>query len=318
MMNIAAILRMARRPAPTPELPQTLEQIPGATPGCYAMVLGDEDYHRKAPGVSSTGLKRLLRSPAHYQAYLQEPKNDTASQRLGRAIHAWVLEQGTFDERFAVWRGGHRRGKVYEDFAHANSGRTVLSEQEMRQVQGAGHALLNNSAFPMRGFLEGVRDDQGVFQVEPARTEFSIFWTDEETGVQCKVRLDALRLAAPVLALDIKSTDDARPHAFTRQMIQLDYDLQAAFYVEGVRRFTGCECPFLFAAVEVDPPYGVVFYGMSPQHDLMVNGRRKFSHALRLKAQCDRTGQYPGYEISSVLEPQMAPWMAFEPPALAA
>jgi hypothetical protein len=168
----------------------------------------------------------------------------------------------------------------------------------------------------LRSFLEGVRDSDGSTIEAPAETEFSIFWTDEATNVQCKVRLDALRLGAPVLAFDVKTTDDAREHSFTRQLMQLDYDLQAAFYVEGVRRFTGQACPFLFGAVEDDTPHGSNFFILSPGSDLMQNGRRKMRHALQLTAECERTGAFPGYRSGEIREPQLQPWMVFEPPII--
>jgi hypothetical protein len=314
-LNVAAILRMARAPVVRAPVAISASQIRGATPGCYAMHISDAEYHSTAPGVSSTGLKKLLRSPAHYRAYLEEKDDDTQSRRLGRAIHAWVLENHVFNDKFVVWRGGARRGKAFDTFEAANTGKTILTEADVLTVQGCGQALVNDPAFPVRGFLEGMQDSDGNQVVAPAKTEFSIFWTDEETGVQCKVRLDAVRLEEPVIALDLKSTDDARPHEFTRQMLRLDYDLQAAFYVEGVRRFVGHECPFIFAAVEIDKPHGTAFYALSPGHDMMENGRRKMRHALQIKARCERENRYPGYSFASVMEPAMAPWMAFEAPA---
>ena len=310
--DIAAISRMARTARTPAAAPSPPSRLVGATPGCYALRISDDEYHHQAPGISSTGLKQLLRSPAHYQAYLQERGSDSPARRLGRAIHAWVLEPHLFDQKFAVWRAGARRGRAYADFELAHRGKTILGEAEMRAVQGCAHALLNDKTFPLRGFLEGARDGLGQPLVAPAKTEFSIFWTDEATGVQCKVRLDAVRLEDPVIAVDLKSTDDARPEAFTRQLLRLHYDLQAAFYMEGVRRFTGRECPFIFAAVEADRPHGTAFYALSPNSDLMENGRRKVRHALGLKARCDRTGKFPGYGFTQVMEPVMAPWMAFE------
>lgn len=317
-MNIAALLRLSGRVAParvgTVQPQPASAQIKGATEGCYALRISDTEYHGGAPGISSTGLKKILRSPAHYLAYLRDKDNDTAARRFGRAAHAWLLENHLFNSKFAVWRNGARRGRAYGEFEVMHQGKDILTEEEMLRVQGCANALLENPDFPLRAFLEGARDATGQIVEPPAETEFSIFWTDEETGVQCKVRLDALRLASPVLAFDLKTTDDAREPAFTRQMMQLDYDLQAAFYTEGVRRFTGQACPFMFGAVEVDAPHGNNFFILGPDSDMMANGRKKMRHALQLKAQCDRSGRYPGYQSGGIREPQLQPWMAFEAP----
>jgi hypothetical protein len=281
------------------------------------MRITDEAYHGSVPGISSTGLKKMLRSPAHYRAYRNAKHTDTNARLFGRAVHAWLLENAVFNTKFAVWRGGDRRGNAYKEFEASHARLGILTEEQMVRVQGCVQALLENAEFPLRTFLEGVRDSDGTVIEAPAQTEFSVFWVDEATKVQCKVRLDALRLGAPVLAFDLKTTDDAREHAFTRQLMQLDYDLQAAFYVEGVRRFTGQTCPFLFAAVEVDAPHGSNFFILGPDSDVMQNGRRKMRHALQLMAECERTGTFAGYRSGGIREPQLQPWMVFEAPTMA-
>jgi len=321
MKNMHAILRLAGRA--TAAVPQSDYADPachlaGATPGCFAIQgLDDEKYHRHSPGISSTGLKKLLRSPAHYRAYLEgladKAQSDTAARRFGRAAHAWLLEPALFDSKFAVWSGGARRGKAYDEFEAQHVGRTILTHEEMLQVQGCVQALLAHGDFPLQGFLRGVPADEGGLLEEPAHAEFSIFWSDADTGVACKVRLDAVRLHAPMLAFDLKTTDDARESAFMRQLMQLDYDLQAAFYVEGLERYTGASCPFVFGVAEVTAPYASAFYVVGANSELMINGRRKMRHALALKASCDASGCFPGYRVGSVRELQLMPWMAFEP-----
>jgi hypothetical protein len=321
MMKMHAILRLAGRAAAT--LPQADYADPGchlagATPGCFAIRgLDDEKYHRQSSGISSTGLKKLLRSPAHYRAYAEalgdKAQSDTAARRFGRAAHAWLLEPDQFDSKFAVWSAGARRGKAYDEFEAQHAGRTILTKEEMLQVQGCVQALLANDDFPLQSFLHGVPGEGGALLEDPALAEFSIFWTDAETGVACKVRLDAVRLRSPMLAFDLKTTDDAREPAFMRQLMQLDYDLQAAFYVEGLERYTGAGCAFVFGVAEVNAPHASAFYVVGADSELMINGRRKMRHALALKASCDASGCYPGYRAGSVRELQLLPWMVFEP-----
>jgi len=116
----------------------------------------------------------------------------------------------------------------------------------------------------------------------------------------------------PVIALDVKTCGDARPAAFTKDIMNLHYDLQAAFYMEGVRRFMGEEGTFIFVSVEADAPHATAYYALSPRHDLMLNGAKKYRHALNLYAKCKASGNWPAYEYGRVIEPQMLPWMAFD------
>lgn len=317
--NIAALHQAVwRNPAP-PSPPATCQQprrIEGATPGCYALELSDEDYHYGSAGVSSSHLKQALRSAAHYQAWLADRhRSDTPARRFGRAVHCYLLERDKFAQRYAIWRGGDRRSSGYKDFEAAHPRMTVLTEDEAGRVTGCCEALLSATEFPMRGFLEGARDDSGNWLLEPARCEFTIFWTDESTGLQCKARLDAFR-ETPLIVLDVKTCGDARPAAFERDIGNLHYDLQAAFYMEAVRRFTGQDGgTFLFAAVEADAPHAAVFYALSPTHDFMANGARKYRYALDLLARCGKAGHWPAYGFGGIVEPTMHHWQHFQPPS---
>ncbi len=287
-------------------------RIEGATPGCYAIEVSDTEYHNSVPGISSTGLKQLMRSAAHFRAWRDNRHNDsTPARRFGQAVHCKLLEPHTFDSRYTVYRGGSRRGGSYRDFKLRNANRTILSVEEMDRVEGCVSSLLETPGFPLRGYLEGAKDADGEWLVKPARKEFTILWTDEETGVLCKVRLDAIG-SDPVIAFDAKTCGDARPADFTREIAGMNYDLQAAYYMEGVRRFFGRDGAFIFGAVEALAPHGALFYVLGPDHDFMANGARKVRHALNLYAKCQSEGRWPAYGFGSVVEPQMLPWMAFE------
>ena len=52
----------------------------------------NEAYHADRSCVSVSGLKQLLRSPAHYQAYLNGHRKETPAMFLGPAVHARLLE----------------------------------------------------------------------------------------------------------------------------------------------------------------------------------------------------------------------------------
>ena len=56
----------------------------------FIETLNERDYHAM-PHLSSTSIRRLLRSPAHYKAGLVATE-DTEAMRIGRAIHAGLLE----------------------------------------------------------------------------------------------------------------------------------------------------------------------------------------------------------------------------------
>jgi hypothetical protein len=128
------------------------------------------------------------------------------------------------------------------------------------------------------------------------KAELSAFWTDPDTGIKCKCRPDFLMSNGETLTgiLDVKSTLDASSSGFSRSIGKFGYDIQAAFYIDGVKAVTGLELPFFYLAAEKTAPHAVAMYRAS---DAMVEtGRKKYRAALELLQWCRETGQYPAYQ----------------------
>ena len=250
--------------------------IEGATPGCFHLSMSNGEYHSLPASVSCSGLKQLLRSPAHYQAYLQQPFDDKPN--IGTALHCAVLEPEVFEKTYTFYQGD-RRGKAFTAFVEENNGKIVLTEKEWQSVIGMSKAVMAFDEFPLWQALQ------------KSDCEYSVFWTDEETGVQCRVRFDSL---FPQFAIfDLKTTTDARPEYFIKQAVRLDYDLQVAMYTEAARRFTGKLLPFNFIAIEDAAPHGI--WIMPAGQSMIDNGWRKFRKALATYKRCTETGHWPCY-----------------------
>ena len=248
----------------------------GATSGCFHLEVTSGEYHRLPDSVSCSGLKHLLRSPAHFQAYLQQPFDDKPN--LGTALHCAILEPDVFESTYAFYNGD-RRGKAFTAFEEENPGKAILSKKEWDSVIGMRNAVMVYQDFPLWQALQS------------SKREMSVFWTDEETGVQCRVRFDSL--LAPFSIFDLKTTTDARPECFIKQAVRLDYDLQAAMYTEAARRFTGELLPFNFIGLETEAPHGI--WLMPAGQSMIDNGWAKFRKALALYKRCKETGHWPGY-----------------------
>jgi exodeoxyribonuclease VIII len=251
--------------------------IPGQAEGCYALRNSNAAYHADTEHTSSSSLKEILRSPAHYQARLADPPDSRAMQ-IGSALHTAVLEAEALDTAFAVWDDA-RRGKDYDAFLQANAGKAVLSREEMANVLGMREAIFAYELADLRGLLSrGTR-------------ELSIYWRDEKTGVKCRARPDCFLEG---VVFDLKKTQDARPSEFAKSVARYGYDFQAAFYLEGLRRFTGREgFTFVLIAVEEAPPHGVWLHELGPE--LLVSAQLNVQRALALYARCAESGSWPAY-----------------------
>lgn len=243
--------------------------------------LDNDAYHADRSAVSSTGLKHMLRSPAHYKAYIDGQIETSAAKELGTAIHCAILEPEKFKERFVVAPRFDRRtnaGKAAaEAFEIENFGKQVITKDESQLIQFIQHAVLSHKT--ARELLA-----RGT-------AEKSVFWTDKRTGLMCKIRPDWLH---PAAICDVKSAVDASPMGFSAACARMHYDLSAYMYRLGMKAVTGKDMPFIFIALEKDVPYCPAVYMAS--ETMLNNGRLKFERAMDSLKMCLETGLWPGYQ----------------------
>ncbi len=232
-----------------------------------------ESYH-SWPGVSKTGLDRLAKSPAHYRAYLEEPRQETPALRFGRIFHRFILEPDAC--RLAVAPHVDRRTKAgkeeYEAFLLESSCCDVVSQDESDQLNRMRDAVYAHRS--ASALLSG------------GRAENSRWWYDEQSGELCKCRPDYYREDGFVA--DLKSTEDASPAEFARSCAKFRYHVQAAFYLDGLKGKH-----FTFIAVEKSPPYAVGVYVLGAEEIEM--GRYMYKRDLMRLAECKISHSWPAY-----------------------
>lgn len=253
--------------------------------------MSNAEYHA-LPSVSSSMLKTILRSPAHYYAaYLDGAprKEPTASMVLGSLTHTLFLEPMQFNDEYIVapaWDARTKEGKAIRDaFMAAAEGKTVITQEQ--------HDTARMMAKALRGHAINEAMTDGF-------AEASIFWADEQTGLACRIRPDyhiaPCEMWPTGLILDVKSTDDARAEAFARTCVNFGYDLSAAMYSDGFQQHYGTTEPplFLLLVVERDAPFAVACYECSPE--MLDKGNEKYRRAMQLLADSTASGEWPAYD----------------------
>lgn len=236
-----------------------------------------------------SSLKHLSRSPAHYLAHLLGPGKDTSALKRGRAVHVAVLEPERFASLYSVW-DGRRSGKDWEAFEAAEimAGREVLTVKE--------YELAKAIAIAVRGDPVAARYVTGV------RTEQSIGWTYRRPEIEglagyemaCKARLDAVGEGI----VDLKTGRDGSPSAFGREVLRLEYHVQAAWYVDGYKAQTGLDLPWSWVVVESTAPHVVQVY--QADADVLDLGRERYRELLDTLHACTRANHWPGYATSEM------------------
>jgi exodeoxyribonuclease VIII len=213
------------------------------------LTMTNESYHAH-PSISSSDVKAVAtRSLAHWRhrKYKASP-----AFALGSAVHALVLEP----HKNLVVRGPEdRRGAKWKDASLAADldGKILLTEGDYDLAAEIANAVLAHPA--VGSFLA---DSEFV-------AEASFFADDGETGANIKCRPDGYIPHAGVV-FDIKTTRDASPDGFPKELRNYGYDLQAAFYLRTLREAGFLAKKFIFVAVEKEPPYAVGLHVMTDRY----------------------------------------------------
>jgi hypothetical protein len=292
-------------------------------PGMYPDVAFEDYVAWRA--VNSGVVKWGPVSPKHMHAAFEGrlKSEDTRSKKLGRAIHAMVLEPDTFHQRHIVsgrccgviksgdregqtcgspglifdgtgwFCGTHGRGRV-----DATGGKTVISDNEWKRCEGVKAALkdhIANKVLARKGFCEQ-----------------SIVW--EYRGLRMKCRLDKAADGTRPVILDLKkcrvgfgTTEECQ-----RAVYNYDYHVSAAMYVKAVEFHTGKQPEFIWVFVEDDEPFDIQVIPAS-QEDLAI-GWHIAKSAIDRYAQCVKRGEIPGYiAIPENIHPGgLPPWVVKE------
>jgi hypothetical protein len=124
------------------------------------------------------------------------------------------------------------------------------------------------------------------------KPEQTLVWQDE--GVACRARLDWLRDDHAAID-DLKTTGrSADPADWTRRLLwDIGADVQAAFYMRGLKALTGVDAPFRWVVVENTPPYAVSVISLAPS--ALAHANEKVEWALAKWRECLATDAWPAY-----------------------
>jgi hypothetical protein len=236
-------------------------------------------------------------SPAHARA--AHPKLNDAFKRqeephfdIGTVAHALLLE-----------------GRNSIMVVNANDWRTKDAREQRDAARLAGRIpLLEKHSYEVLDMVAAVREQLAAHKAEPplfqdGKAEQTLVWDD--AGVLCRARLDWLRDDLRAVD-DLKTTGrSANPEAYSRALFSVGGDVQAAFYLRGLRAVTGAEPEWRWVVVETSPPYALSV--ISPGPDVLALGESKVKYALEVWKRCLDTGVWPGYE-PRVATAELPPW----------
>lgn len=249
-----------------------------------------DDEYRAHPALSASGAKKLL-APSCPAIYRWEKTHPPAPRQVfdfGHAAHQLTLGMG---QPIRVLDYPDYKTKAAQDAKKAAyaDGDVPLLTAEMEQVQAMAEAFKTH---PVVGAL---------FNPEKGHPEASLFWHDDQHDVDRKARLDWLpdvgagRMVVP----DYKTAISAAPTRFARQAADLNYHMQAAWYLDAVTACLDVEWPgFVFVVQEKTAPYLVSVVELDGE--ALRIGALKNADALKVFAECTATDEWPSYTHNDI------------------
>lgn len=254
--------------------------IPNSDPGpTIEPDMTNEEYHAH-PNVGRSMADQHRQSRAEYHSIhvtKELPRKEpTKAMKLGSLFHTIYLEpeRAEREQLAALSLPGfciapaeiNRRTKIgreqYAAFLESRPGEECVSNEvaegkrdKVREFYAQGrHMALA---------VEKSEIAQRVLRGENKRTEVSYFWTDEQSGLPCKCRIDHDADNRPLL--DFKSTFDPAPDTFSTQAARLGYHRQNEWYWRGYLACTGENKQFGFIVVRDSMPWECAVYELDEE-----------------------------------------------------
>ena len=101
---------------------------------------------------------------------------------------------------------------------------------------------------------------------------------------------------------DLKSADDCSRNAFKRQVLNMKYHRQAAFYMDAYKTITGITPTFIFCAIEKKAPYLNTNYSVYFDSETAEIGRKEYKELLNKYSDCMNNGGLNGGGVDVGLE----------------
>lgn len=283
-------------------------------PGVYPGLTMDDYLGIQA--VNSSTLKHLLTCPLHAA---HPPKVDSASMRVGSAVHAALLEPADFDRRYVITpelvltknADKEKLAAIQAD----NPGKELLRPVDLRDARVIGPKGDGADFWAMietvrgRNPLRALLADGGL-----TTTELTLLWRDPDTGLLCKARVDGTR---GNLLVDVKTAADASPEGFERDAWKLGYYIQASWYLWGWRTAhvqadlpVPVQAEWIWVVLEKAYPWATAVY--FPGQSYITHGSRTWRRLLNEYAECVNTGIWPSYNNEKPAELGAPRWAHIE------
>lgn len=270
----------------------------------------DEVYH-KLPLCSKHSLDTIAEfSPAHLAWQRKNPKTPTEAMRFGSAMHTFLLEPDEFTGRHpiavqcsAILKSGANAGKhCSNDASYMNGGAGYCGQHKPVGSAPLTNAITRDDFAAIEAMAAAIHAQPSARLVmeknDPDDDEEVAVITERDVNgykMLCKGKIDIWRPNSLSAIADIKTTTNASPAEFQRDIENMSYHRQAAFYFDLCEAIGKPVETFILIAIEKAPPYGCACYTLTPNSPSVEVGRDENRRLMEIYARCEQSGHWPSY-----------------------
>jgi len=250
--------------------------------------------------VNATKLLNMIGNTPAMARWLCDHDEETEALVRGHAAHSALLQPEVFATLYAKKPGFNRRtnaGKEEEAaWDEAHKGNVTVPEPDHELALILRDKILKT---PHMAELFG-----GAGQ-----NEVTILWTDKETGLDCKARVDRLtEYHGYQMLVDYKTTRSTDDYHLMKTIADLQYHARMAFYMDALNVVHATEWRVVLAWACTVAPYEMRLTEFLDND--MDEGRAVYRHCLTRYAECMKSGEWPSYAAG--IEPLGLPRWAYK------
>lgn len=271
-------------------------------------------YHSDTSAVSQSQLKVLDASPAEFYARFVAGTlrdKDSPDKRLGRCIHAKILQPDLFNSLCPMMPDFHLNGNVDAKGKPSTSKSTSYYQEHKREFElaNAGKDIIDADEYAL------VRDiANAVWRHEDAHAILSANGENEvqhrwEDRIKRRGMMDADRVQSLGIIADVKTmTGTPDGASFSRNAAQWKHYIQAPYYLDLANDLHGLgDYRFLFICVNKQPPHEVAIHELTTSD--MVRGEDRVETLVSELLERRESGNWQAPWQRGITETPLPAWV---------
>jgi hypothetical protein len=259
------------------------------------------DYLADDGFLQSSHIKDFSISPLKYKSESKKEGSESSdAQHIGTAVHSAVMTPHLFEK-------GYAEGPGYVDmrlkYSKPSEGRYSLERwNEIRASEGVDFLLSRDEWSKVKAMQRNALLDPVFRMLLPFFDFIEVSFYVEDGENKLKSRPDIItkpiqrirnRHIGGRIWIDVKTTKDASPKGFMREIIKYRYDMSAVHH--GVVAEAAMGEPiasYWILAIENEPPYDANMYCIDDWYDQALS---EYKHWLFYYNECRKKDVWPGY-----------------------